>query len=154
MRVSSFILTCLVAMSTPPAFSQVAQRYTDTVAENATTFISKRPPIHERLFKSEAIDKEIKRVKKILKDNPRLAWMFENCFPNTLETTVHYRVKDGEDDTFVYTGDIAAMWQRDSGAQVWPYVRFVNGDLQLKRMIRGVILREFKNTNIDRYANA
>ena len=154
MRVSSFILTCLVAMSTPPAFSQVAQRYTDIVAENATTFISKRPPIHERLFKSEAIDKEIKRVKKILKDNPRLAWMFENCFPNTLETTVHYRVKDGEDDTFVYTGDIAAMWQRDSGAQVWPYVRFVNGDLQLKRMIRGVILREFKNTNIDRYANA
>lgn len=154
MRVSSFILTCLVAMSTPPAFSQVAQRYMDTVAENATTFISKRPPIHERLFKSEAIDKEIKRVKKILKDNPRLAWMFENCFPNTLETTVHYRVKDGEDDTFVYTGDIAAMWQRDSGAQVWPYVRFVNGDLQLKRMIRGVILREFKNTNIDRYANA
>lgn len=154
MRVSSFILTCLVAMSAPPAFSQVAQRYTDTVAENATTFISKRPPIHERLFKSEAIDKEIKRVKKILKDNPRLAWMFENCFPNTLETTVHYRVKDGEDDTFVYTGDIAAMWQRDSGAQVWPYVRFVNGDLQLKRMIRGVILREFKNTNIDRYANA
>ena len=154
MRVSSFILTCLVAMSTPPAFSQVAQRYTDTVAENATTFISKRPSIHERLFKSEAIDKEIKRVKKILKDNPRLAWMFENCFPNTLETTVHYRVKDGEDDTFVYTGDIAAMWQRDSGAQVWPYVRFVNGDLQLKRMIRGVILREFKNTNIDRYANA
>ena len=154
MRVSSFILTCLVAMSTPPAFSQVAQRYTDTVAENATTFISKRPPIHERLFKSEAIDKEIKRVKKILKDNPRLAWMFGNCFPNTLETTVHYRVKDGEDDTFVYTGDIAAMWQRDSGAQVWPYVRFVNGDLQLKRMIRGVILREFKNTNIDRYANA
>lgn len=154
MRVSSFILTCLVAMSAPPAFSQVAQRYTDTVAENATTFISKRPPIQERLFKSEAIDKEIKRVKKILKDNPRLAWMFENCFPNTLETTVHYRVKDGEDDTFVYTGDIAAMWQRDSGAQVWPYVRFVNGDLQLKRMIRGVILREFKNTNIDRYANA
>ena len=59
MRVSSFILTCLVAMSTPPAFSQVAQRYTDTVAENATTFISKRPPIHERLFKSEAINKEI-----------------------------------------------------------------------------------------------
>ena len=26
----------------------------------------------------------------------RLAWMFENCFPNTLETTVHYRVLDGE----------------------------------------------------------
>lgn len=154
MRISSFALTCLVAMSTPNAFGQVAQRYTDAVSKDATTFICKRPPEAERLFRSKAIEKEIKKVKKILKDNPRLAWMFENCFPNTLETTVHYRVKDGEDDTFVYTGDIAAMWQRDSGAQVWPYVRFVNDDLQLKKMIRGVILREFKNTNIDRYANA
>ena len=78
--------------------------------------------------------------------------MFENCYPNTLETTVHYRVKDGDDDTFVYTGDIPAMWQRDSGAQVWPYVRLVNEDPQLKKMLRGVILREFKNTNIDIFA--
>lgn len=134
--------------------TKVAQRYTDTVPANATTFPSKRPPVEERLFRSKAIEKEIKRVKKLLKDNTRLAWMFENCFPNTLETTVHYRQKDGDDDTFVYTGDIAAMWQRDSGAQVWPYVRYANDDPELKKMLRGVILREFKNTNIDRYANA
>ena len=80
--------------------------------------------------------------------------MFANCFPNTLETTVHYRVIDGEDDTFVYTGDIPAMWLRDSGAQVWPYVQFANQDEPLRRMIRGVILRQFKCINIDRYANA
>ena len=41
--------------------------------------------------------------------------MFENCFPNTLETTVHYRTTDGKLDTFVYTGDIHAMWLRDFG---------------------------------------
>ena len=35
--------------------------------------------------------------------------MFENCFPNTLDTTVHYRLLDGKPDTFVYTGDIHAM---------------------------------------------
>lgn len=134
--------------------AKVAQRYTDTVPANATSFPSKRPPVEERLFRSKAIEKEIRRVKKLLKDNTRLAWMFENCFPNTLETTVHYRQKDGDDDTFVYTGDIAAMWQRDSGAQVWPYVRYANDDPELKKMLRGVILREFKNTNTDRYANA
>ena len=59
--------------------------------------------------------------------------MFENCFPNTLDTTVHYRTQDGDDDTFVYTGDIHAMWLRDSGAQVWPYVDLANEDPALKK---------------------
>lgn len=46
------------------------------------------------------------------------------------------------------------MWLRDSGAQVWPYVRFANQDTKLKRMLRGVILRQFKLIKINPYANA
>lgn len=115
---------------------------------------TKRPPVEERLFRSEAVERKIEEVKRLLSGNPRLAWMFENCFPNTLETTVHYRLTDGEDDTFVYTGDIHAMWLRDSGAQVWPYVRFANEDPALSRMLRGVILRQWKCINTDPYANA
>ena len=81
--------------------------------------------------------------------------MFENCFPNTLDTTVHYSVgEDGEDDTFVYTGDIHAMWLRDSGAQVWPYVRFAATDEAVRKMVRGTILRQLKLICIDPYANA
>lgn len=114
----------------------------------------KRPPVPQRLFRSDAIERKIKEIKKILKGNAKLAWMFENCFPNTLETTAHYRQKDGEDDTFVYTGDIHAMWLRDSGAQVWPYIRFAGEDPKLKKLIRGVILRQWKLINTDRYANA
>ena len=86
--------------------------------------------------------------------NPKLAWMFENCFPNTLDTTVHFRMLDGKPDTFVYTGDIHAMWLRDSGAQVWPYVQLANNDAQLKEMLEGVIRRQFLCINIDPYANA
>lgn len=70
--------------------------------------------------------------------------MFENCFPNTLDTTVHYRVKDGQDDTFVYTGDIHVMWLRDSGAQVWPYLQLAGADPALKKMLRGTVLRQLK----------
>lgn len=80
--------------------------------------------------------------------------MFENCFPNTLDTTVHFRMLDGKPDTFVYTGDIHAMWLRDSGAQVWPYVQFANEDPKLKTMLEGVIRRQFLCINMDPYANA
>ena len=120
------------------------------------TFVSQRPKVEERLFRSEAVEREIQRVKKLLKANPYLCWMFENCYPNTIDTTVHYRTdkEDGEDDTFVYTGDIHAMWLRDSGAQVFPYVQLANQDPALKKMLRGTILRQFKLINIDRYANA
>jgi meiotically up-regulated gene 157 (Mug157) protein len=54
--------------------------------------------------------------------DPMLAAMFQNCFPNTLHTTVQPGQFDGRPDTAVLTGDIDAMWLRDSSAQVWPYL--------------------------------
>ena len=123
------------------------------VCDNIGRFTTQRPEKKERLFISDAVEKKIAEVKKML-TNPYLAWMFENCFPNTLDTTVHYRKVDGADDTFVYTGDIHAMWLRDSGAQVWPYVQLANSDEDLRHMLRGVILRQWKCINIDPYANA
>ena len=113
---------------------------------------SNRPAKKNRLFTSKAVEAEIVRVKKLL-TNAKLAWMFENCLPNTLDTTVHFGERDGKPDTFVYTGDIHAMWLRDSGAQVWPYVQFANQDPELKQMLEGVIRRQFYCINIDPYAN-
>ena len=125
-----------------------------SLTASAQTFESRRPAEGERLFTSEKIEQVIDEVTAQL-TNPKLAWMFRNCFPNTLDTTVHFREdKDGNPDTFVYTGDIHAMWLRDSGAQVWPYVQFAAQDEHLKRMIAGVINRQFLSITIDPYANA
>lgn len=160
MRKKQLRMIFLLALTSAPACVNAQQaeygsEYIALTARRDMVMQSKRPPVDERLFRSDIIEKKIKEVKKLLKDNPYLAWMFENCFPNTLETTVHYRTTaDGDDDTFVYTGDIHAMWLRDSGAQVWPYVQFAGKDENLRKMIRGVILRQFKCINIDPYANA
>lgn len=159
MRKSIFTIALLTAtmsaMAQENATVDVHARYTKVVTPVDGKYESKRPPMEERLFTSAAVEKKIKEVQKILKKNPKLAWMFANCYPNTLESTVHYRVlSNGDDDTFVYTGDIPAMWLRDSGAQVWPYVALSYKDEKLRKMLRGVILRQFKCINIDRYANA
>jgi len=107
----------------------------------------------ERHFRSKAVDAAIKTFQSKVK-NPELTWLFENCFPNTLDTTVYYKEEQGRPDTYVITGDIDAMWLRDSSAQVWPYLQFVNEDKPLKNLIAGVINHQTKSILKDPYANA
>ncbi len=82
---------------------------------------------------------------------PRVGFVFERCFRNTLDTTI----VDMDDGTsFMVTGDIPAMWLRDSAAQLAPYLHFAGSDAALATTIDRVVRRQLRFILLDRYANA
>ncbi len=88
---------------------------------------------------------------KLKEKYPEAAPFFKGCFLNTMETTVT-KLDDG--GYFVITGDIPAMWLRDSAAQLTHYIRYANEDEDLKEIIKSVIARQVEFVCLDPYANA
>lgn len=85
------------------------------------------------------------------KDCPELMDLFVNCYTNTLNTTVK---RMDNNMTHVITGDIPAMWLRDSAAQLRPYIFLAKENEEIRELIAGLVRRQFMCITIDEYANA
>lgn len=99
----------------------------------------------------DSIEKTMTVISKRLAHRPELVTLFRNCFPNTLKTTASL---EEDDTTFVFTGDIPAMWLRDSSAQVHQYLPFAKEDPQIRRIVEGLIRLQARLILKDPYANA
>jgi uncharacterized protein len=123
------------------------------MAEAGLQLPEARPKPADRRFTSTAVEETISTVRGKIGDL-NLAVLFSNCFPNTLDTTVYPGSFEGKPDTHVVTGDIDAMWLRDSSAQLWPYVALLKQDAKLRELVEGVIRRQGRMIRLDPYANA
>ena len=89
------------------------------VAAAADSLPCARPDFEKRTFHSNSIDKLLSSLKPLFKTE-NLATLFSNTLPNTLDTTVKYFSPNAsllsaqELDSFIITGDIDALWLRDS----------------------------------------
>ncbi|KAI9893157.1 MAG: hypothetical protein M1814_000705 [Vezdaea aestivalis] len=125
-----------------------------------------------RTFKSKAVEQVIEDMKERLID-PDLARLFENAFPNTLDTTIRWHVEDGSTayaetseqkplgtdawkgpQSFVVTGDINAEWLRDSAGQLASYQALAAKDKKLKTLILGAINTQAEFVIQSPYCNA
>lgn len=140
------MIACLLLAFT--AFTLTSSQLTD-----------ERPPYDKRNFHSKAIDDLISTLQPFFA-NPDVATLFSNCLPNTLDTTVYFTTQEPETksanelDSFVITGDINAMWLRDSMNQVLPYIPYASEDNSLQYLLEGLINRQAKSILIDSFANA
>lgn len=102
-------------------------------------------------YTKEIIEKWLTDIQKKTADHPSWGSVFERCYTDTLDRTIS-QLEDGT--TFVLTGDIPAMWLRDSTAQVKPYLALARKDEKLRQMILGLVERQMAFILMDPYANA
>lgn len=105
---------------------------------------SGKQPVNEL---TAALDRVVRLVST---HDDELDRVFRQCFVNTWETTVHRK----GDTTFVLTGDIPALWLRDSAAQVRPYVFLARHDEELAAAVRGLVAFHAQAVLRDPWANA
>ncbi|PPJ50767.1 hypothetical protein CBER1_07479 [Cercospora berteroae] len=157
-----------------PAYEHYARFPHQPLSDGPMALPFQRPSKHCRTFESDLVEKIIKDLSHSLVD-PDLARIFENAFPNTIDTTVQWHVDGtekqaesskmqqlflGQTDawkgpqSFIVTGDIQASWLRDSTNQLAQYQPLAKKDKKIENLILGAINTQAEYVIESPYCNA
>ncbi|ORZ23967.1 DUF1237 domain-containing protein [Absidia repens] len=141
-----------------PDYTAYARSFHGPASAGPLQLPFQRPTDICRTFKSKVIDNVIESIASKIA-NADLARLFTNSYPNTLDTTISQTSCLTPSDqchplSFIITGDINAMWLRDSVNQLLPYLNYASQDFSLKRLFLGAIYMQSHFISIDPYANA
>ncbi|KAI1822213.1 glycoside hydrolase family 125 protein [Xylaria intraflava] len=141
-----------------PSFTTWSESRHEPYSTGAYALSYQRPAPACRTFNSTLVEDEILRMKSLTAD-PDLFRLFENAYPNTIDTAIRWRgfaANNTEEElAFIITGDIDAMWIRDSANQVAPYqsvLKSKNDDIA--SIFRGALNLQARYLIISPYCNA
>lgn len=165
MRLSTVFLGSFVggilgeAWAQCPNYAEYSTVSHEPLSEGKYHLAYQRPDPSCRTFSLPEVEETIEGMRSTVKD-PDLFRLFENTFPNTLDTTISWKgFANGTDEelTFITTGDIVAMWLRDSANQLRSYKRLLKFNAStdsLASLFRGAINLQARYIVTSPYCNA
>ncbi|KAK4040157.1 hypothetical protein C8A01DRAFT_35845 [Parachaetomium inaequale] len=137
-----------VAAQSCPDYSSYAKTRHEPFSSGKHAHASMRPAPACRTFNSSTVESLLTNTTAAIAD-PDLARLFQNTYPNTLDTAIRWRghtaSNPSEELAFIITGDIDAMWLRDSANQLLSYLPLLEPDAapnnpdSIASLYRGVI---------------
>jgi uncharacterized protein len=156
--VISAVLFGIATGQTCPNYADYSRQQHSPLSEGAYKLSYMRPIPACRTFNSTLVEDAIERLRSEIWD-PDLFRLFENTWPNTLDTAIKWQGvaanNTAEELCFVITGDINAMWVRDSANQVAPYKYVLNDAADdIASVFRGVINLQARYLVVNPYCNS
>ncbi|KAF2202490.1 hypothetical protein GQ43DRAFT_439679 [Delitschia confertaspora ATCC 74209] len=163
MRCVNFLLCWLsfplLTTAQCPDYSDYSREVHQPVSSGKYQLSWMRPADECRTFKSQAVEDTLVKMQEVIKD-PDLYRLFQNAYPNTLDTAIKWKgFASGTDEelTFVITGDINAMWLRDSANQMQSYLPLLTASASnnsIASLYRGVINLQARYLLTSPYCNS